>query len=88
MLMRRPAVFLPLFLIVFAVPAEALTRISPTAVLAGGPAFTLRGFADDEAFDSDESTLTWRRADQGPRRSDLAPARSARESFGRKCRPS
>ena len=36
MLMRRPAVFLPLFLILFSVLAEALTRISPTAVLAGG----------------------------------------------------
>ena len=64
MLMRRAATFLPLCLVLFSVPAQALTRISPTAVLAGGPAFTLRGFADDEAFDSDENTLTWRRADQ------------------------
>ena len=62
--MRRPAVILPLFLVLFSVPAQALTRISPTEVVAGGRMFTLRGFADDEPFDPDDKTLTWRRADQ------------------------
>ena len=62
--MRRPAVFVALFLVVFSVSAQALSRISPTEAVAGGPMFTLRGFADQEPFDPDERTLTWRRADQ------------------------
>ncbi len=56
---------LALVLLLVAVPAWALTRIDPTAVIAGGPAFTLRGFEDPgNPFDPDENTFTWRRADQ------------------------
>jgi uncharacterized protein (TIGR03437 family) len=62
MLLAKPATFLALSLALFSVPALALTRIAPTSVLAGGPAFTLKGFADDEPFDPDERTLTWRRS--------------------------
>ncbi|MCP5115925.1 MAG: hypothetical protein GY953_34285, partial [bacterium] len=59
---RNPAALPALLLVLFSVPALALTRISPTAVLAGGPAITLSGFADNEPFYTPiENTLTWRR---------------------------
>ncbi len=64
MLMRERAVLLALLQVLLTVSAQALSRISPTEAVAGGPMFTLRGFADQSPFDSDEKTLTWRRAGQ------------------------